>query len=78
MTLAELQPGSIVTIEAIETRLPGVERLMVLGLVEGTPVSFVSAALGGDPLEVSCFGVSISLRKDQARCFAVREIKPRA
>lgn len=74
MTLADLKKGSTVTIESIDTSRKGIDRLMVLGLVEGTPVSLLSAALGGDPLEVSCFGVAISMRKAQARCFVVTEI----
>jgi Fe2+ transport system protein FeoA len=44
---------------------------MVLGLIEGAEVEYENAAIGGDPLEVSVFGASISLRKQQASCFRV-------
>jgi ferrous iron transport protein A len=71
MTLADLKPGQVARIQSVDTRLPGVVRLMVLGLVEGTDVRFRHAAIGGDPLEISVFGASISVRKEQARQFQV-------
>ena len=71
MTLADLKPGQTARIQSIDTQLPGVVRLMVLGLVEGADVRFRHAAIGGDPLEFSVFGTSISIRKEQARQFKV-------
>ena len=71
MTLADLKPGQMAQIESVDTQLPGVVRLMVLGLVEGANVIFRHAAIGGDPLEVSVFGTSISIRREQARQFQV-------
>ena len=71
MTLAELQPGQSATIESVDTQHPDVVRLMVLGLIEGAEVEYQNAAIGGDPLEVSVFGASISLRRRQAGCFRV-------
>jgi ferrous iron transport protein A len=71
MTLAELKPGQSAKIESVDTAKPGVVRLMVLGLIEGVDVRYQNAAIGGDPLEVSVFGASISLRKQQASCFRV-------
>ena len=72
MTIADLKPGQTARIQSIDTRLPGVVRLMVLGLVEGANVRFRHAAIGGDPLEVSVFGAAISIRKEQAQQFQVR------
>ena len=71
MTLASLQRGQKGVIRAIDTADPMVQRLMVLGLVEGAEVEFSSAAIGGDPLEFRLFGNAISLRKEQARHFTV-------
>ncbi len=71
MTIADLKPGQSARIESVDTSLPGVVRLMVLGLVEGADVSFRHAAIGGDPLEVNVFGTAISIRKEQARRFQV-------
>lgn len=69
MTLADLKPGQSASIDAIDTDAPDVLHLMVLGLVEGAAVRFKHAAIGGDPLEISLYGASISLRRAQARSF---------
>lgn len=74
MTLADLKPGQSARIESIDTSGPGVVRLMVLGLIEGVIVQFENAAIGGDPLEISLFGTSISVRKQQARNFSVEPV----
>ena len=71
MTLTELAPGESATIDAIDTSDPAVQRLMVLGLVEGAQLTFVRASLGGDPLEFRLFGAAISLRREQAKRFHV-------
>lgn len=71
MTLADLKPGQMARIQSVDTRLPGVVRLMVLGLVEGADVRFRHAAIGGDPLEFSVFGTAISIRREQALQFQV-------
>lgn len=72
MTLTDLlplQPARIVRVDNLSS--PAIQRLMVLGLVEGAELTFVSAALGGDPLEFRLFGSVISLRKEQASSFVV-------
>ena len=69
MTLADLKPGQSGNIKSIEADTPGMVRLMVLGLVEGVDVRFENAAIGGDPLEISVYGASISVRREQARNF---------
>lgn len=74
-TLATLQPGQVGTIKAIDASDPQVQRLMVLGLVEGTEVKLASAALGGDPMEFRFFGSGISLRREQASRFTVTHSK---
>lgn len=71
MTLVSLQRGQKGVIRAIDTTDPMVQRLMVLGLVEGAEVEFSSAAIGGDPLEFRLYGNAISLRKEQAQHFTV-------
>ncbi len=71
MTLASLQRGQKGIIRAIDTTDPMVQRLMVLGLVEGAEIEYSSAAIGGDPMEFRLFGNAISLRKEQARHFTV-------
>ena len=70
-TLASLKRGQTGMIESVDTTDPQVQRLMVLGLVEGTEVEMAGAALGGDPMEFRLFGSGISLRREQARHFTV-------
>jgi Fe2+ transport system protein FeoA len=71
MTLASLRRGQKGVIQAIDTSDPMVQRLMVLGLVEGAELEHSSCAIGGDPLEFRLFGSAISLRKEHARHFTV-------
>ena len=71
MTLADLKPGDRVRIEAVRTAEATVQRLMVMGFVEGAELQYVGASLGGDPLEFLLFGGAVSLRKADARHFEV-------
>jgi ferrous iron transport protein A len=71
MTLDSLQRGQKYVIDGVDSSDPVVQRLMVLGLVEGTEIELTSAAIGGDPIEYRMFGNAISLRREQARHFAV-------
>lgn len=71
ITLASLKRGQTGTIQSIDATDPQVQRLMVLGLVEGTQVELAGAALGGDPMEFRFFGSGISLRREQAQRFTV-------
>lgn len=68
-TLASLKRGEKGTIQSVDSSDPQVQRLMVLGLVEGAEVEHSSSAIGGDPMEYRLFGCSISLRLEHARCF---------
>ncbi len=70
-TLASLKRGQTGLIQSVDASDPQVQRLMVLGLVEGAEVEFAGAALGGDPMEFRLFGSGISLRREQARHFTV-------
>lgn len=74
MTLADLKPGDTVRIDAVDAGDAAVQRLMVLGLVEGAEINYLRASLGGDPLEFRLFGAAISLRRDQARAFHVSPV----
>jgi Fe2+ transport system protein FeoA len=78
MTLADLAPGESARLIDIDTRDPGVIRLMILGMVEDITVRMENIAIGGDPLEIGFFGSSVSLRKEQARCFKVTPVNQQA
>jgi ferrous iron transport protein A len=75
LTLSDLKPGDRVRIESIDTQDPAVQRLMVLGLVEGAELTFLRSSLGGDPLEFRIYGAAISLRREQARSFRVAQVE---
>jgi ferrous iron transport protein A len=71
MTLDSLQRGLKYVIDGVDSTDPVVQRLMVLGLVEGTEIELAGTAIGGDPIEYRMFGNAISLRREQARHFLV-------
>jgi ferrous iron transport protein A len=66
MTLDELSVGQTATVEAIVGDGPVVQRLMALGLLEGSEISVTRKALGGDPIEVEIMGYALSLRRAEA------------
>ncbi len=72
--MSDLKPGDRVRIDTIDTADPSVQRLMVLGLVEGAEMTFLRSSLGGDPLEFRIYGASISLRRAQAQRFHVSRL----
>jgi ferrous iron transport protein A len=76
MTLRELLPGQSARIDKVDAKQPGVIRLMVLGLIEGAEIRYANSAIGGDPMEVTVFGTSISIRKQQAANFSISPITP--
>jgi Fe2+ transport system protein FeoA len=71
MTLASLERGRKYLIRNVNSSNPDIQRLMVLGLVEGAEVELASAAIGGDPIEFRMFGNAISLRREHAQQFEV-------
>lgn len=71
MTLAQLQIGNRYRVESVDCADPAVQRLMVLGLVEGAEIELASTAIGGDPIEFRLFGNAISLRREHASRFTV-------
>ena len=74
MNLSDLKPNDKAVIKSISTDAPGIERLMMMGLVEGTEIIFVRASLGGDPLEFQVYGTALSLRKEQAQQFKIEPV----
>jgi len=75
MTLADLEPRHRYRIDAIDTTDVDVQRLMILGLVEGAEVELASTAIGGDPIEFRLFGASVSLRREHAGRFRVTPVE---
>ncbi len=73
-TLATLKHGEKGIIQSVDASDPQVQRLMVLGLVEGAEIEHASTAIGGDPIEFRLFGCGISLRQEHARFFQVAPV----
>lgn len=67
MTLDELRSGQRAIITRVNGEGPLIQRLMALGLLEGSEISVVRRALGGDPIEVRVMDYALSLRREEAR-----------
>jgi Fe2+ transport system protein FeoA len=67
MTLNQLGIDQKAVITAIVGDGPLIQRLMALGVIEGSTVSVMRKALGGDPIEIEVMGYSLSLRIEEAR-----------
>lgn len=66
MTLDQLKPGQKAVITRVDNEGQLAQRLMSLGLLEGTRVALLRRALGGDPIEIDVMGYALSLRKAEA------------
>ena len=66
MTLDQLDIGKPARIATINGDGPLIQRLMALGLLEGSEVSVIRRAIGGDPIEVEVMGYALSLRRAEA------------
>lgn len=65
-TLDHLQPTSRALVLGVRGRDGLAQRLMEMGLIEGTPVEVVRLAPLGDPMEVFLHGYHLSVRKSEA------------
>lgn len=74
VTLADLKPGQSARIESIDTTIPDIVRLMVLGLIEDAIVRIENAAIGGDPIEIRLFGTAVSVRRQHAQHFRIAPV----
>ena len=72
MTLDQLKPGQAASITRVDNEGQLAQRLMSLGLLEGTQVSLIRRALGGDPIEIDVMGYALSLRKAEARQIEIK------
>ncbi len=74
MTLAELAVGDLARIVALGGEDETVERMMEMGLVEGTEFSLIRFAPMGDPLEIKTRGYHLTLRKAEAANIEVEKL----
>ena len=68
-TIADLKETG--TITKVDSADDWTQRLMVLGLVEGAQIEYVSVAIGNDPIEIKLFGASMSIQQKYAKKFSV-------
>ncbi len=50
------------------------QRLMQLGVLEGSELEIIRAAPGGDPIEIRVMGYCLSLRKAEAQMILVEAV----
>ena len=67
MTLDQLKKGQSARITGVIDDGPLAQRLMAMGVLEGSIVRLVRKALGGDPIEVEVMGYALSLRSAEAQ-----------
>ncbi|MFO0694914.1 MAG: FeoA family protein [Polyangiales bacterium] len=73
-SLGDLPVGARAVISALGNARPVARRLMELGLLPGTAVEVVRVAPMGDPLELRLRDYHLSVRREEARLVAVREV----
>jgi len=74
VTLDQLDIGVTARVTGIEGDGPLIQRLMALGLLEGSDVAVKRRALGGDPIEIEVMGYALSLRRAEASHVAVEVV----
>lgn len=65
-TLATLRPGQTGVVEGFSEIDETAQRLMQMGVVEGTEIEVLRYAPAGDPMEVRVMGYALSLRGKEA------------
>ncbi|MGL4251866.1 MAG: FeoA family protein [Aeromonas sp.] len=68
MVLAQLSPGQSARIKNMnQLTRPLRRKLMVMGLLPQTEVIYLRSAPLGDPLQIQCQGICLSMQKSLAR-----------
>jgi ferrous iron transport protein A len=75
MTLAKARIGDVVEIEVIHGERGFRRRLMELGLVPGTRITFLGVAPLGDPIHLLVRGCQLSIRRNEAEQIRVRVVE---
>ena len=75
ISLAALKPGQSGVIVGYTAFDELVQRLMQMGLVEGTRVEVVRYALTGDPIEIRVMDYALSLRKAEASTVLIDDVR---
>jgi Fe2+ transport system protein FeoA len=71
VTLDQVAPGRRARVLAVSGEGGVAQRVLEMGLVEGTEVEVVRLAPLGDPLEIRVYGYLLSLRRAEAAAVSV-------
>ncbi|MEG0010136.1 MULTISPECIES: FeoA family protein [Aeromonas] len=75
MVLTQLSPGQSARIKNMnQLTRPLRRKLMVMGLLPQTEVIFLRAAPLGDPLQIQCQGICLSMQKSLAQQIEVEPV----
>ncbi|ABK38527.1 hypothetical protein OPFLODJI_01512 [Aeromonas hydrophila] len=75
MVLAQLSPGQSARIKNMnQLTRPLRRKLMVMGLLPQTEVIYLRAAPLGDPLQIQCQGICLSMQKSLAQQIEVEPV----
>ncbi|QDU59240.1 Ferrous iron transport protein A [Planctomycetes bacterium Pan216] len=74
LSLDTLNIGDRATIESLEGSDAVSQRLMEMGLLEGSDVEVLAFAPLGDPIEIKIRGYQLSLRRTEAARILVRRL----
>jgi ferrous iron transport protein A len=75
VTLASMAPGQRGVIAGYTQDDAFTQRLMQLGLIEGSEVEILRCAPTGDPIEVRVMGYALSLRRSEAALIEMHEVR---
>ena len=74
VSLSSLRAGQRAVIDSFTEIDPDMQRLMQMGVLEGSDVEIVRFAPSGDPIELKVMGYALSLRREQASLILVDDV----
>lgn len=72
MTLSELKPGQLASISGFSHHGVMTQRMMQLGLLEGSEVAMIRKAPAGGLIEIKVMNYALSLRREEASLVQVQ------
>ncbi|MFK8068020.1 MAG: ferrous iron transport protein A [Gammaproteobacteria bacterium] len=74
ITLDQLAINKKALVTGFGSEGPVMQRLMQLGVLEGSELEIIRTAPGGDPIEIRVMGYCLSLRKAEAQMVLVESL----
>mgnify|MGYP004609468243 FL=1 len=75
MTLGDAKVGSTVVVTKIEGDSAYKRRIMDMGITKGSELYIRKVAPLGDPVEITVRGYELSVRKNDAQCVQVKQVR---